>query len=85
MSMTSSSSTPSGEVTETTIGNLAVEIDGIWWTPPVAAGLLPGTYRAELIATGRLTERPITVAELKGASRLARVNALRGWEPIELG
>jgi para-aminobenzoate synthetase/4-amino-4-deoxychorismate lyase len=76
---------PSGEVTETTIGNLAVEIDGTWWTPPIAAGLLPGSYRAELIATGRLSERSITVAELKGASRLARVNALRGWEPMELG
>jgi para-aminobenzoate synthetase/4-amino-4-deoxychorismate lyase len=76
---------PSGEVTETTIGNLAVEIDGNWSTPPMSAGLLPGSYRAELIATGRLSERSITVAELKRASRLARVNALRGWEPIELG
>ncbi|HUP17479.1 MAG TPA: aminodeoxychorismate synthase component I [Acidimicrobiia bacterium] len=76
---------PSGEVTETTVGNLAVEIDGTWSTPPMSAGLLPGSYRAELIATGRLSERSITVAELKLASRLARVNALRGWEPIELG
>jgi para-aminobenzoate synthetase/4-amino-4-deoxychorismate lyase len=76
---------PSGEVTETTIGNLAVEIDGSWSTPPTAAGLLPGSFRAELIATGRLSERSITVAELKSASRLARVNALRGWEPMELG
>jgi para-aminobenzoate synthetase/4-amino-4-deoxychorismate lyase len=76
---------PSGEVTETTIGNLAVEIDGVWSTPPIAAGLLPGSYRAELISVGRLRERSITVAELKNASRLARVNALRGWEPIELG
>ncbi|HKY47300.1 MAG TPA: aminodeoxychorismate synthase component I [Acidimicrobiia bacterium] len=76
---------PSGEVTETTIGNLAVEIDGVWSTPPIAAGLLPGTYRAELISVGRLSERSITVSELKNASRLARVNALRGWEPLELG
>ena len=76
---------PAGEVTETTIGNLAVEIQGSWWTPPVSAGLLPGTFRAELIATGRLTERPLTITELKRATRLARVNALRGWEPIELG
>jgi para-aminobenzoate synthetase/4-amino-4-deoxychorismate lyase len=76
---------PSGEVTETTIGNLAVEIHGSWWTPPVVAGLLPGTYRAELIAEGRLQARPITIAELKAASRLARINALRGWEPVELG
>ena len=76
---------PSGEVTETTIGNLAVEIDGTWSTPPMSAGLLPGSYRSELIATGRLSERSITIAEMKRASRLARVNALRGWEPIELG
>ena len=76
---------PEGEVTETTIGNLAVEIQGSWWTPPVASGLLPGTYRAELIAKGRLAERAITIAQLKSATRLARVNALRGWEPIELG
>ncbi|MEX0666751.1 MAG: aminotransferase class IV, partial [Acidimicrobiia bacterium] len=76
---------PSGEVTETTIGNLAVEIENSWWTPPITAGLLPGCYRAELIAAGRLTERHITIAELKSASRLARVNALRGWEPIEFG
>jgi para-aminobenzoate synthetase / 4-amino-4-deoxychorismate lyase len=76
---------PSGEVTETTIGNLAVEIHGSWWTPPIVAGLLPGTYRAELIADGRLRARPITIAELKAASRLARINALRGWEPVELG
>jgi para-aminobenzoate synthetase/4-amino-4-deoxychorismate lyase len=75
---------PSGEVTETTIGNLAAEIQGSWWTPPVAAGLLPGTYRAELIAGGGLRERRITTEELKGAAGLARVNALRGWEPIEL-
>ncbi len=76
---------PVGEVTETTIGNLAVEMNGSWWTPPVSAGLLPGTYRAELLATGRMAERPIAITELKAASGLARLNALRGWEPIELG
>jgi para-aminobenzoate synthetase/4-amino-4-deoxychorismate lyase len=75
---------PSGEVTETTIGNLAVEIDGAWYTPPVTSGLLPGTYRADLISDGLVVERSITIADLKGASRLARVNSLRGWEPLEL-
>jgi para-aminobenzoate synthetase/4-amino-4-deoxychorismate lyase len=74
---------PDGHVTETTIGNLAAEIAGVWWTPPVACGLLPGTYRAELIASGRLKERPIGVAELSGA-RLARINAVRGWEELKL-
>ncbi|MDP3985100.1 MAG: aminodeoxychorismate synthase component I [Acidimicrobiia bacterium] len=75
---------PAGEVTETTVGNLAVELDGSWWTPPVSAGLLPGTYRAELLATGRLGERSVAISQLKAASGLARLNALRGWEPIDL-
>jgi para-aminobenzoate synthetase/4-amino-4-deoxychorismate lyase len=43
-----------GELTETTIGNVALRIDGRWLTPPVSAGLLPGTYRAALLAEGRI-------------------------------
>lgn len=73
-----------GEVTETTIANLAIEIDGVWYTPPVACGLLPGTYRAELLARGALVERIVTPVDLKAASRLARFNALRGWEEVSL-
>ena len=74
---------PDGHITETTIGNLAVQTNGRWWTPPVACGLLPGTYREELIAQGRLAERPIAVTELAGAP-LARINAVRGWEDMKL-
>jgi para-aminobenzoate synthetase/4-amino-4-deoxychorismate lyase len=73
-----------GEVTETTIANLAIEIDGVWYTPPVECGLLPGTYRAELLARGSLVERIVTPVDLKAASRLARFNALRGWEEVSL-
>ncbi len=38
-----------GEVTETTIANLAVRLGGRWVTPPRAAGLLGGTYREVLV------------------------------------
>lgn len=69
----------SGEVTETTIGNLAVLVDGIWWTPPVSSGCLPGTYRAELLEEGKLRERVITIGEFCSADSLARVNSVRGW------
>ena len=31
-----------GELTETSIANVVVEIDGVRWTPPIDAGLLPG-------------------------------------------
>ena len=54
-----------GEVTESTIANLAVRIDGAWCTPPLDSGLLGGTYRAVLVGDRTLVERPITVAKLR--------------------
>jgi para-aminobenzoate synthetase/4-amino-4-deoxychorismate lyase len=73
-----------GEITETSIGNLVVQIDGTWWTPPVSSGCLPGTYRAELLELGEIEERPITVEELRGATSIARINSVRGWELAHL-
>jgi para-aminobenzoate synthetase/4-amino-4-deoxychorismate lyase len=73
-----------GEVTESTIANLAVRLDGVWVTPPVDAGLLPGTYRNVLLRDGRMTERPVTVDELRGAGELALVSSVRGWRPAAL-
>ena len=70
----------SGNVTETTIANLAVELDGLWYTPPVAEGLLAGVRRSALIESGELVERPISIEETRSANRVARFNALRGWE-----
>ena len=73
-----------GEVTESTIANLAVDLDGAWYTPPVASGLLPGTLRGVLVEQGVLRERVMTPMDLKAANRIARVNALRGWEEVSL-
>ena len=73
-----------GEATESTIANLAVEIDGALCTPPVECGLLPGTARAELLARGVLRERIIPVADLRAASRLFLLNSVRGLFPAVL-
>ncbi|HEU4832008.1 MAG TPA: aminodeoxychorismate synthase component I, partial [Actinomycetota bacterium] len=70
-----------GGVTESTIANLAVHLGGFWVTPPIDAGLLPGTYRTVLLREGRLIERPVTVVELRGAGELALVSSVRGWRP----
>ena len=40
------------EVTESTIANVAVEIAGKLYTPPLTCGLLPGTLRADLLYQG---------------------------------
>ena len=75
---------PAREVTEATIANLVVEIDGRLVTPPIACGLLPGTFRAELLATGEVVEAPVTLERLSGATRLWLVNSVRGWCPAVL-
>lgn len=74
----------SGQVTETTIANLAARLDGSWWTPPVEAGLLPGVERGRLLDVGALRERDLTPEDLSRADALAVVSSLRGWRPAVL-
>jgi para-aminobenzoate synthetase/4-amino-4-deoxychorismate lyase len=68
-----------GELTEGSFGNLALEIDGRWWTPRREAGLLAGVGRARWLREGRIRETRLTVDDLARATRLAWFNALRGW------
>jgi para-aminobenzoate synthetase/4-amino-4-deoxychorismate lyase len=71
-----------GELTEFTIGNLVLELDGERVTPPLDAGLLPGVMRAELLARGEVRERPLRAADLRRARAAWLVNAVRGWVPV---
>ncbi len=66
-----------GEITESCIANIVVELDGVFYTPPVASGLLPGCYREELLASGRLLERVLYKEDLAQATRLLLCNSLR--------
>ena len=67
-----------GELTESTIANVALELDGRLCTPPIRCGLLAGTYRAELIGTGALSESVIRVDDLSRATALYLLNSVRG-------
>jgi para-aminobenzoate synthetase / 4-amino-4-deoxychorismate lyase len=68
-----------GEVTESTIANLAARIDGNWVTPPIEAGLLPGIGRAVALEEGSLTEAPVTIEDLRSSQELALISDARGW------
>ena len=68
-----------GEVTESTIANVVVEIEGVRYTPPVACGLLAGTFRAELLDMGAIRERVMTRDVVANATRLWLINSLREW------
>ncbi|HSJ28488.1 MAG TPA: chorismate-binding protein [Acidimicrobiia bacterium] len=72
--------TTDGLVADTTVATFCAEIDGTWFTPPVSDGALPGVARKRLVETGRLRERSIPVEQLSRATRVARLNSVRGWE-----
>ncbi|MGC4060111.1 MAG: chorismate-binding protein [Aquabacterium sp.] len=73
-----------GELTEFTIGNVAVQLDGHWYTPPLSCGLLPGVMRASLLRQGLVSERIIALTELHKSQGLALLNSVRGWLPVAL-
>ena len=72
------------EITEFTIGNVVVDLDGELVTPPVACGLLPGTLRAEVLANGEVDERVVRVVDLPRCRRVWLINGVRGWVPVTL-
>ena len=74
-----------GEITESTFGNLAMQMDdGRWLTPPLACGLLPGVGRAVALREGRMQEGVVRVQDLHRVRRWAFINSLRGWLDAEL-
>jgi para-aminobenzoate synthetase/4-amino-4-deoxychorismate lyase len=73
-----------GELTEFTIGNLVVELDGRLLTPPISCGVLAGTFRAHLVETGQVLERIILLKQLMDCTQILRVNSIRKWQRVEL-
>ncbi len=73
-----------GELCEFTIGNVALQLNGQWFTPPLSAGMLPGVMRECLLAEGRLLEKTLLLADLQRAEGLALLNSVRGWVDAEL-
>ncbi|NCC50005.1 MAG: aminodeoxychorismate synthase component I [Spartobacteria bacterium] len=71
-----------GELTESSVANIVVELDGTWYTPPVECGLLAGTLRADMLARGILSERVITRNDLRKASHIYLINAVRKMQCV---
>ncbi len=68
-----------GEITEATVANIVVEIDGVRVTPPLASGLLGGAFRGELLDSNQIHERVLTRDDVRRASRIWLINSLREW------
>lgn len=73
-----------GELTETSIANLVVEINNQLYTPPISCGLLGGTFRSHLLKQGKIQEKVLTREELTRATNLFLINSVRGWQKAQL-
>ena len=72
------------ELTETTIANLFLEIDGELLTPPVECGLLAGTYRRHMLENGRVKEAVVRKSDLVNVSKIYVANSMRGLQEARL-
>ena len=73
-----------GEVTESCIANVVILRNGRLVTPPLACGLLNGTFRAELLERGEIHEERVSIPELKKADKIFLVNSVRKWREAVL-
>jgi branched-subunit amino acid aminotransferase/4-amino-4-deoxychorismate lyase len=73
-----------GELTETCTANLVLEIDGRRLTPPVESGLLPGTFRGQLLEDGTIAEAILPIDALERATGRYLVNSVRRFCELRL-
>ncbi|WP_456385180.1 aminodeoxychorismate synthase component I [Desulfolithobacter sp.] len=73
-----------GEVTEGTITNVFLELEGELITPAVHCGLLPGTFRRLLLEKGLVREQVIFPEDVVLADAVYVGNSLRGLVQVEV-
>lgn len=73
-----------GEVADTTTANIAILIDGVWATPPLSSGCLPGIEREHLLESGFVRERPVYPSDVVRAASLALISDSHCWQPARL-
>jgi para-aminobenzoate synthetase / 4-amino-4-deoxychorismate lyase len=71
-----------GELTESCVANLVVELDDRLFTPPTQCGLLAGTYRHWMLQEGLVSERVLRLDDLRQARHVFLVNSVRGQEEV---
>ncbi|MEA3334577.1 MAG: aminodeoxychorismate synthase component I [Chloroflexota bacterium] len=67
------------EITEASMANVVLDLDGELVTPPVSSGLLAGVYRGRLLEQGKIRTRVLCLDDLKRCEKLFLVNSVRQW------
>ncbi|TGL21865.1 bifunctional aminodeoxychorismate synthase component I/aminotransferase [Leptospira yanagawae] len=73
-----------GIVLETSIRNLFYRLSGIWFTPSLETGGLPGVFREYLLRKNWVKEKVTTKDDLVHASDILTANSVRGFERVIL-
>jgi branched-subunit amino acid aminotransferase/4-amino-4-deoxychorismate lyase len=73
----------SNNVTETGLSNLAFLFGDTWYTPPITAGILPGTMRSLAIEKCGVQVRNIHITEVPQANEVALLGSLKIAQPVE--
>ena len=73
-----------GELTESSVANVVLRLGETLVTPAASSGLLPGTFREQLLANGEIEERTILLEDLKNASEVFLINSVRKWIRVEM-
>ena len=71
-----------GLITDTSIANISVKIDNIWYTPKHP--LLQGTTLHRLLENRTLKQKNITVSELLDSQQIAVMNAMVGFDILDI-
>jgi branched-chain amino acid aminotransferase len=71
-----------GTICEGSVCNVLFKIAGIWCTPPLSDGVLPGVMRALVIENFDVTVRSIAVAEIADIESGFLLSSLRIAQPI---
>lgn len=71
-----------GEVCEAAVSNLLLRIDGLWITPHLASGALPGVMRELLVEWFEIQERKVDVGDLENADAMFLLSSLKIAQPV---
>ena len=70
------------EITETSIANLALLIEGRGVTPPITAGVLPGVMRAVAIERCDIEVAPVHISDVARCEAALLLNSLKLARPV---
>ncbi len=72
------------EITEGSITNVYININGATYTPPLDCGLLNGTMRQHMIREHQIKEKKVTLNDLRNADAIHISNAIIGYKKAVL-